>query len=160
VTDVTLGWKLIVPEFLKQTFRMSIIVVTDDHVVKGVLGKSPLSSNMLDIVNHVLIDYMHCCLEGIVRSLMNRWFTPSYHDYPYYLGLHRANIDVMLLKQSHPTDYSRSPRSIKLINIGRLLNCTIGYCSTCCCYWLTIYDHLPSLYFHHYALCNAHIAWR
>jgi len=80
----------------------------DHHVVKGVLGKSPLSK-MLEIVNQVPIDYMHCCLEGVVRSLMNRWFTPSYHDYPYYLGPHRANIDVMLLKQSPPTDFSRSP---------------------------------------------------
>jgi len=128
---------------------------TDHHVIKEVLGKSPLSK-MLDIVNHVPIDYMHCCLEGIVRSLMNRWFTSSYHDCPYYLGLHRATIDVMLLKQSPPTDFSQSPRSIKHMKYWKASELRN---------WLLFYslplllDHLPPLYFYHYALfvCAMHI---
>ena len=109
-----------------------------DHcVVKGVLGKS--LSEMLDIVDCVPIDYMHCCLEGIVRSLMKRWFTPSYHDNPYYLGLHWANIDVMLLKQSPLLSLANRLDPLNTCNMGRLLNYTIGYCFTRCRCCLTIY---------------------
>ena len=100
-------------------------------------------------MNHVPIDYMHCCLEGIVRSLMNCWFTSSYHDCPYCLGLNRTTIDLMLLKQSPPTDFSLSPRSIKHMKYWK---------ASKSCNWLLYYslrlllDHLPRLYFHHYAL--------
>ena len=36
--------------------------------VKGILGVSHLST-LLDVVDAVPVDYMHCCLEGVMRSL-------------------------------------------------------------------------------------------
>ena len=47
--------------------------------VKGILGVSPLSM-LLDVVDAVPIDYMHCCLEGVMRSLMKYWFNSSFQD--------------------------------------------------------------------------------
>lgn len=47
--------------------------------VKGILGVSPLST-LLDVVDAVPIDYMHCCLEGVMRSLMKYWFNSSFQD--------------------------------------------------------------------------------
>ena len=99
---------------------------------------------------------MHACLEGVMRSLMNRWFKSSYHTQPYYLGRQQALIDSKLLKQHPPSEFSRPPRSIKHLpywKASELRN------------WLLFYslplllDCLPPLYFHHYALfvCAMHM---
>ena len=124
--------------------------------VKGILGVSPLST-LLDVVDAVPIDYMHCCLEGVMRSLMKYWFNSSFHGNSFYLGRCLSEIYSRFLKQHPPSEFSRPPRSIsKHLSYWKASELRI---------WLIFYSlplllgHLPSLYFHHYALfvCAMHI---
>ena len=127
----------------------------DKCAVKGILGTSPLA-DMLDMVEVVPIDYMHCCLEEVVKSLMKYWFNSSYHHKPYYIGLQQNQIDLKLLQQRPPTEFSRPPRSIKHLQYWKASELRN---------WLLFYSlpllitHLPALYFHHYALfvCAMHM---
>lgn len=127
----------------------------DGDAVKGVLGLSPFSST-LDMVDGIPIDYMHCSLEGVVRSLMKYWFSSAYHGKPYYLGLRKAQIDSMFLQQRPPTEFSRPPHSIKHLQYWKaseLHNWLLFYSLP------VLLEHLPALYFHHYALlvCAMHL---
>jgi len=123
--------------------------------VNGVMGLSPLSS-LLDLVNSFPVDYMHAVLEGVVRMLLKRWFDSSFHSFPFYLGCHLASIDVDLLKQRPPMEFSRAPRSLKHFKYYKAPELRS---------WLLFYslplllNRLPSLYWHHYALlvCAMHI---
>ena len=46
--------------------------------VIGIEGVSPLA-NILNLVNGIPIDDMHCAYEGIVKRLMSLWFESSKH---------------------------------------------------------------------------------
>ena len=88
---------------------------------------------------------------------MNRWFSSKYHRQPHYIGRTTAAIDQQLLRQRPPLEFSRPPRSIQkhlsYWKASELRN------------WLLFYslplliNHLPPLYWHHYALlvCAIHI---
>ena len=56
-------------------------VEEDGKVVQGIKGKSVLAG-IIDLVNDVPVDYMHCVLEGIVKWLMERWCSSSNHSSP------------------------------------------------------------------------------
>ena len=124
--------------------------------VKGIIGASPLGS-VLNLVDAIPVDYMHCVLQGIVKMLLTRWFDSSYHNQLPYLGRQVSSVDMKFLKQRPPTEFSRPPRSIqkhlKYWKASELRN------------WLLFYslpillDHLPSLYWHHYSLlvCSMHL---
>lgn len=123
---------------------------TSEHsAVKGIMGTSPIAM-ILDVVNAVPIDYMHSCLEGVMKLLMKYWFNSSFHGKPFYLGRYISEIDSEFLKQHPPSEFSRPPRSISkhlsYWKASELRN------------WLLFYSlplllgHLPPLYFHHYAL--------
>ena len=124
--------------------------------VQGIYGTSPRAYTT-DLVNSVPVDYMHCVLEGGTRWLMNSWLDSKHHVTPYCIGTHVQQIDRELLKQRPPSEFSRPPRSIqkhfKYWKASELRH------------WLLYYSlpllmhHLPSLYWHHYALlvCAVHI---
>lgn len=124
--------------------------------VHGVFKTSPLAS-VLNLVESVPVDYMHCVLEGVTRWLLRAWFDTKFHSRPYYIRRCLRQIDVVLLKQRPPREFSRPPRSIakhfKYWKASELRH------------WLLFYslpilrEFLPSLYWHHYALlvCAMHI---
>jgi len=59
----------------------------------------------VDVFDAVPIDYMHCCLEEVMKLLMKYWFT-SYHGNPFYLGRNLSEIDSILLKQHPLSEFS------------------------------------------------------
>lgn len=123
---------------------------------KGIMGRCPLTP-ILDLVTSIPIDYMHCVLEGVTRSLMRFWFDSKHHGAPYYIGRSLKQIDHELMKQRPPKEFSRPPRSVskhfKYWKATELKQ------------WLLYYSlpllkgALPSLYWHHYSLlvCAMHI---
>lgn len=125
-------------------------------VVDGIKGKSTLSG-IVDLVEDIPVDYMHCILEGVTKWLLGKWFTTSNSRSPFYIGLQVKNIDSNLLLQRPPHDFSRAPRSIQkhrnYWKASELRN------------WLLYYSLpllekvLAPLYFHHYSLfvCAIHI---
>ena len=46
-------------------------------------GLSPLEGYM-DLVKCVPADYMHCVLEGVVKSVLKAWFEPKFHGQPFF----------------------------------------------------------------------------
>jgi len=98
----------------------------------------------------VPVDYMHTVLLGVVKLLLKRWFDSSYHRAPFYLRVQIEAVDATLLKQRPPSEFSCRPRSIKkhlsYWKVSELRNWMLYYSLP------LLLDHLPPLYFHHYAL--------
>ena len=44
----------------------------DGKAVDGIKGKSPLRG-IVDLVDGIPIDYMHCVLEGVTKKLLTMW---------------------------------------------------------------------------------------
>ena len=77
----------------------------------GVKGLSPLHIlPSFDIIDGVVIDYMHCLLEGIGKKLCTLWFAPSQHSY--YIGRHAELIDKRLASIKPPDAVTRIPRGV------------------------------------------------
>ena len=100
-------------------------------------------------------DYMHCVLEGVVKKLLTAWVETT--SLGCYIGRHLKEIDIQLLKQRPPHDFSRAPRSIKqhrkFWKASELRNFLLYYSLP------LLVDILPPLYFHHFGLlvCAIHI---
>lgn len=125
-------------------------------IVDGIKGKSVLT-NVIDLVAGVPVDYMHCVLEGVMKWLVEKWFSTSSHGSPYYIGRKVKAVDSCLLRQSPPHDFSRSPRSVSK---HRHYWKASEYRNFLLYYSLPILSSvLPPLYFHHYSLlvCAMHI---
>jgi len=127
-----------------------------DSCTEGVLGRSILT-DVVDLVDSIPVDYMHCYLEGVVKLLIRSWVHPNNHRQPFYIGLQTTAIDCELLKQQPPLEFTRPPRSIaKHLYYWKASELR---------YWVLYYSlplllhRLPSVYWHHYALlvCSLHL---
>ena len=58
-------------------------------------------------------DYMHLVLLGIVRKLLQLWFSKQHHAEIWYLGKYVKNIDTLLCSICPPNEIKRTPRSIE-----------------------------------------------
>ncbi len=124
------------------------------QAVNGIKGRSRLES-IVDLVNGIPIDYMHCVLEGVTKKLLEKWMTST--RCACYIGRFVKQIDKNFLKQRPPHEFSRVPRSIekhrKYWKASELRNWLLYYA-------LPLLLHvLPPLYLHHFALlvCAMHI---
>ena len=124
--------------------------------VRRIKGISVLSK-ILDLVDGILIDYVHAVLEGVTRWLLHAWFNSENHRQPFYLGRCILQTDKVLLKQTPLSEFSRPPRSMKK---------HLQYWKASeLCSWLLYYslplliNFVPPLYWHHFALlvCAMHI---
>ncbi|CAL1295766.1 unnamed protein product [Larinioides sclopetarius] len=84
------------------------------NVVRGIKGLSPFCLlPYFDIVYGFPIDYMHCCLLGVVRLSANLWTSSANHSEEYYLSeLKRKKVDERLQSISPPQCISRRPRPL------------------------------------------------
>ena len=124
--------------------------------IYGVKGPSVLSEH-IDIVIHVVIDYMHCVLLGVVKQLLDMWLDSSNSSYDYYIGPSKAKIvNEYLLNLKPPDNFRIHARSL----FERAHWKASEYRA-----WL-LYHSLPILvtilpgdYVHHYALlvCSMHV---
>jgi Transposase family tnp2 len=116
----------------------------------GVLhASSLLLLKQFDIVRGFAVDYMHCILLGVTRSLAGFWFDSEHHDEPYYLGPKTNAVDERLMAMRPPACVSRAPRSIKLRShwkASEWRNWLHIYSAIC------IHGLLESTYFKHYLL--------
>ena len=79
----------------------------------GVKGHSVLSS-YVNIVKDTAIDYMHAVLEGVVKTLLQKfWLCGKYKDHRFYLLKEVKQIDKMLLRIRPPHEFRRTPRSLE-----------------------------------------------
>jgi len=116
----------------------------------GVLQASTLLMlKQFHIVHGFAVDYMHCILLGVSRSLTGMWFDSEHHGEKYYLGRHTTLVDDRLMIIKPPGCISRAPRSLK---------CRAYWKASEWRNWLHIYsiicihDILDSDYLKHYLL--------
>ena len=114
--------------------------------VYGVKGPSILS-RIVNIPFGVPVDYMHAVLEGVMKSLMNRWFKDS--NKPYSLQRYTSLINQKMLRIKPPHEFRRSPRSIESFAFWKASEYRV---------FLLFYsipvlkDYLPSEYIYHLSL--------
>lgn len=82
------------------------------RAVSGIKGYSILY-HVINIPNGVPIDYMHCILEGVVKSLLTYWFDSKHYAQAYSLRPWVKEIDKMLTRIKPPHEFRRTPRSIE-----------------------------------------------
>ena len=82
--------------------------------INGIKGPSWLALlTHFDIVDGTSVDYMHCVLEGVVKLLLNLWFSRIFAGKPYNISRDVGLVDKRL-EQLQPTcNISRRPRSIQ-----------------------------------------------
>ena len=85
--------------------------VSHGCAVEGIKGYSVLH-HVINIPFGVPVDYMHCVLEGVVKSLLTLWFDSKHHSHAFSLRPWIKEIDKMLTRIKPPHDFRRSPRSI------------------------------------------------
>ena len=94
--------RVYLPETHPERTHNSVLVaarqaVETNSCVERMMGLSPLSDT-LDLVDCIPVDYMHCCLEGVVKMLLNNWTNSTNHRKPFYVGPRLAEIDDEFLK--------------------------------------------------------------
>ena len=102
-----------------------------------------------DIVRGFAVDYMHCVLLGVTRSLCFLWFDSEHHNEPYYFGRKISYIDNILLSIRPPSTISRAPRSVTLRcywKASEWRNWLLMYAVLC------LNGVLQTSYFHHFVL--------
>jgi hypothetical protein len=99
-----------------------------------------------NIVDGFVVDYMHCVLLGVCKHLCNLWLDVSGD---WYIGSRKNDIDRILMSIKPPTNFARTPRSIRNSAQWKASEWR---------QWLLFYSLfalrgvLPTLYFNHYLL--------
>jgi len=76
--------------------------------IKGLSALNILPS--FDVINGVVIDYMHCVLEGVVNKLLHLWFSTV--GMPYYIKCHTDKVNARLAAIKPPNTITRTPRGV------------------------------------------------
>lgn len=80
----------------------------------GLFGKCVLSClPMYSAEKHVVIDYMHGVLLGIVKKLLSLWFDGNNYREDFFIGHKLDEVDKLLKKIKPPYVISRLPRKLK-----------------------------------------------
>ncbi len=97
----------------QQTIQDIQYVATSGEPKNGVLGPSWLTClRHFDIIRGTGIDYMHGCLLGIAKRMLNLWLTTEHKHERYYIGGLIGLLDRRLTSIQPPSDISRIPRSL------------------------------------------------
>jgi hypothetical protein len=73
--------------------NMSVADRTTDTSTNGVKGRTELLKLLnFDPMTQVPVDFMHCILLGVVKTLLKLWFSSKYKDYTFYVDTRRKKI--------------------------------------------------------------------
>ena len=82
--------------------------------VNGIKGPSWFAAlQHHDIVLGTAIDYMHCALEGVMKLLLELWFTSKGGEEPFNISQRVEEADKCISEIKPPDHISRCPRSIE-----------------------------------------------
>ena len=85
--------------------------IVTSSCVMGIKGASYLSE-WLVLPTCTIIDYMHACLLGTTKHLMNMWLSTTNRSKRFYLRSKVKDIDKLLIDIKYPTEFSRLQRTI------------------------------------------------
>lgn len=88
--------------------------ITQGKAIRGIKGPCWFAGlEYYDLIKGTAIDYMHCVLEGVTKSLLNLWFSPSYKMEPFNISTRIQEVDGRLCQIKPPNDITRCPRKIE-----------------------------------------------
>ena len=122
--------------------------------VMGIKGHSVLvSSNLLELPQCIPIDYMHCVLEGIFKSLLKHWFEGKYRSALYSIRKDIIYINKAMLSIKPTSEIPRIPRPLSLMSFWKASEFRFWML----CSFPVLSEYLPSDYVHHLSLLVASI---
>lgn len=95
-----------------ETMEAATEALSQGKPVDGVKGPSWFMYLGCDLIRGTAVDYMHQVLLGIVRKLLDLWFSQSHSNDVYSLRAALPAIDKKLLNIKPPNFISRVPRGI------------------------------------------------
>ena len=88
--------------------------VNSNTIVSGVKGPSWLAAlDNYDIIDGTGVDYMHAVLLGVVKTLLNLFFTKKFAKEPFNISDEVSKVDEAIEMVKLPSPIGRSPRSIE-----------------------------------------------
>ncbi|XP_033747169.1 uncharacterized protein LOC117332391 [Pecten maximus] len=88
--------------------------VATEKPCQGFFGKCVLNCLPLySVEKHIVIDYMHGILLGIVKKLLSLWFDGNNYKEEFFIGHKLDEVDKLLKKIKPPYVISRLPRKLK-----------------------------------------------
>lgn len=111
------------------------------------------SAPQFDMARGTTVDYMHCCLLGVVKMLLTLWLDIKHRDAPWSLRKHQHILDQRLLSVKPPNFIHRQSRSLEDTGNGSFRNPLLSTVLLYLCFtW--IIGYLPDVYFkrQHYVL--------
>ena len=89
-------------------------VVSQGKLVQGVKGPCWFAGlQYYDLVKGTAVDYMHCVLKGVTKSLINLWFSTSLKTESFNISDKVQEVDEKRSKINPPNDITRCPRKIE-----------------------------------------------
>lgn len=85
----------------------------------GIKEPSLMAKIMTDVVNGTAIDYMHNIFEGIMKKLMELWFSSTHHLKNFSIRDQLSTINERLEKIKPPSFIARFPRSLDDLNLWK-----------------------------------------
>lgn len=88
--------------------------VQQKSFVNGIKGPSWFAAlKHHDMVLGTAVDYMHCALEGVMKLLLELWFTSKESSEPFNISSQVEEVDKRIAEIKPPNRISRCPRSIE-----------------------------------------------
>lgn len=75
-------------------------------------GDSPLTALPIDMVNHFVLDYMHCVCLGVTRKLLNTWLSGPLLVRISGQNLNKISERILKCQNCIPIEFNRKPRAL------------------------------------------------
>ena len=124
-----------------------------EKVINGIKGPSWIAGlSSYDIINGTGVDYMHCVLLGVMKTLLKLWFSPTHSKLPFNINRKVSDVDKALQDIKPPNRIARPPRSIednlKFFKASELRSFLLFYGP------VVLKNFLPSPYYEHFFLLS------
>ena len=92
------------------------IAVTQKKTFQGIKNRTFLSE-LITLPNACVLDYMHLCLEGGVKHMLDLFFNSVNHRSAFYIAHFIPFIDKLLIQIKYPSSFTRTQRSLHFYNL-------------------------------------------
>jgi len=92
------------------------IAVTQKKTFEGIKNRTFLS-DLIILPKACILDYMHLCLEGGIKHMLDLFFNSSNHLSAFYLAHFVPSIDKLLTQIKYTSSFTRTQRSLHFHNL-------------------------------------------
>lgn len=136
-----------------ETLQDGDTAVKSGEALDGIKGPSWLAGlSSYDVIKGTAIDYMHGLCLGIMKTLLNLWFTSENSTKPFNISEQVSKADKRLLEIHPPLEIGRPPRSIehhrKYWEVSELKSFLLYYGIP------VLFSILDTNYFQHFAILS------